>query len=187
MNKDDRRIVKTKRALWEALAKLMLEKELYKITIKELTGKANIHRSTFYTHYEDVYDLYNQLENVVIDGLSTVIIDNQFNSYKSLFKAVVDYVYDNSKSYYMILNKNRNHSFRDRISDFLEKKYLDDWLEETLQGEVKEEWRFLVKYHIHGCLAIVSHWAENNYTYPKNELIDIIYTLNKNFEEKLPE
>lgn len=183
MNKDDRRVRKTKKALREGLAELILEKELHKITVRELTDRVDVHRATFYAHYKDIYDLYEQLENVVVDGLSAVIIDNQANSYKGLFKAIVEYVHNNSKSYHMLLNKNGSHSFRDRISDSLEKRYIEDWLEETNQSSVTEEWRFFTRYHIQGCLAIVSRWAENDYIYPKDKLIDIIVRASTNFDK----
>jgi Transcriptional regulator len=187
MNKDDRRIRKTKKALREGLAELIIEKDLHKITVRELTDRADVHRATFYSHYKDVYDLYEQLENVVVDGLSTVIINNKSSSYEELFKAIVDYVYDNSKLYYMLLNKNGNRNFRDRISDFLEKRYIADWLEETSQNNITEEWHFFTRYHIQGCLAVVSRWAENDYAYPKNKLINVIVRASINFDEIMME
>jgi AcrR family transcriptional regulator len=56
----DRRIVKTKRLLENALVKLMIEKGFDKISIKDLTEEADINRGTFYLHYKDKYDLLEQ-------------------------------------------------------------------------------------------------------------------------------
>lgn len=63
MKKEDRRVKKTEKALAEALSKLLVDKKIQNITIRELTETADLHRSTFYTHYTDIYDLYEKLEN----------------------------------------------------------------------------------------------------------------------------
>lgn len=56
-NKVDRRTRKTRKALIEALTKLMSEKKINKITVKELTDLADVNRSTFYLYYNDIYDM----------------------------------------------------------------------------------------------------------------------------------
>lgn len=48
----DRRIIRTKNMLSEALIGLMLEKEYDAITIQDIIDKANVGRSTFYAHFE---------------------------------------------------------------------------------------------------------------------------------------
>ena len=57
MKKEDRRVKKTEKALAEALSKLLVDKKIQNITIRELTETADLHSSTFYTHYTDIYDL----------------------------------------------------------------------------------------------------------------------------------
>lgn len=49
MKKEDRRVKKTEKALAEALSKLLVDKKIQNITIRELTETADLHRSTFYT------------------------------------------------------------------------------------------------------------------------------------------
>ena len=53
----DRRVRKTKRQLRLALMKLMAEKSVKDISVRELAAIADINRGTFYIHYKDVYDL----------------------------------------------------------------------------------------------------------------------------------
>lgn len=47
--KADRRILKTKKAIYEALVELMQKKKLNSITVTELAAQADINRKTF-TH-----------------------------------------------------------------------------------------------------------------------------------------
>jgi AcrR family transcriptional regulator len=48
----DRRILKTKKYLAEALKELIIEKGYDAVTIQDIIDRANVGRSTFYTHYE---------------------------------------------------------------------------------------------------------------------------------------
>ena len=62
---EDLRIIKTKRSIAAAFLELRSKKELERITVKELCERAAVNKSTFYTHYQDLYDLADQLETQV--------------------------------------------------------------------------------------------------------------------------
>ena len=72
-NLSDRRIRKTKDLLRKTLTELLMEKDLKNITISELTERADINRGTFYLHYKDIYDLYEQIEKELLDDFVAII------------------------------------------------------------------------------------------------------------------
>ena len=55
--KTDRRVERTRHLLRDALVSLILEKGYQKITVQDIIDRANIGRSTFYSHYRDKEDL----------------------------------------------------------------------------------------------------------------------------------
>jgi len=55
--KRDRRIQRTERQLHEALSTLIREKPYDSIAVKEILDRANVGRSTFYTHFRDKDEL----------------------------------------------------------------------------------------------------------------------------------
>ena len=59
--RDDRRSRYSKRVIRDALFELMKEKDMSKITVKELCEKADVNRSTFYSYYSDIYDLHRKI------------------------------------------------------------------------------------------------------------------------------
>lgn len=67
----DLRKQRTKRNIINAFIELRSKKPLEKITVKELAELALINKATFYSHYSDIYDLSEQLENETIDMLLT--------------------------------------------------------------------------------------------------------------------
>lgn len=71
----DRRILKTRSVIKKSLTSLMKEKPFDKITIKDITDKANINRATFYLHYMDKYDLLEQSQNDILNEIREVLAD----------------------------------------------------------------------------------------------------------------
>ena len=68
MGKIDRRIQRTRRMLKEALLSLIDEKGYVKVTIRDLTERADIAYATFFRHYESKDDLLmTLLEKVLLD------------------------------------------------------------------------------------------------------------------------
>lgn len=58
--KPDLRVIKTKRALHEALVELLKNRRLEQVTISELCRVANVNRGTFYLHYARVEDVFEE-------------------------------------------------------------------------------------------------------------------------------
>lgn len=65
----DLRVEKTKRSIVNAFLELRAKQPLEKITVKELCRRAMIHKSTFYSHYNDVYALSETLEREVVASI----------------------------------------------------------------------------------------------------------------------
>ena len=55
--KDDLRVIKTRKLIYQTLLELMKEKTFEEIKVSDICSKAMINRSTFYAHYEDKYEL----------------------------------------------------------------------------------------------------------------------------------
>jgi Transcriptional regulator len=181
-NKNDRRVKRTKRVLCEKLSELILEKELHKITVRELTTRADIHRATFYAHYSDIYDLYKQIENEVIEEMNKILVFDPSHTYEELIYMLIDYIYENSSMFRAFFSEKGNNGLYNRISSFIEDRYLEIWKYETKQQKPNEECLFFIRYHIQGFQSVIKRWAENNYAYPKEKLIDIALKLDTNFD-----
>ena len=94
----DLRIKKTKRAIRSAFYELIKEKPLEKITVREIAERAEINKTTFYAHYETVYDLVDQLEQ---EAVAEVI--SQLNTAQGLLSSPRAFV----KDIYTLLSKNQ--------------------------------------------------------------------------------
>lgn len=109
INKDDRRVRRTKKAICESFSELMMVKELQNITVQELSDKADIHSATFYAYYSDVYDLYEQMEESVVEEIGNIIVNDPSHTYDELFKILIDYIFDNARMFRMFFMKRHKH------------------------------------------------------------------------------
>jgi AcrR family transcriptional regulator len=75
----DRRVRKTKQAIQAAFSKLLSEKSMEDITVKNLCEMADINKSTFYLHYKDIYDCADCLRDAIVDEFSIVIAPYSFS------------------------------------------------------------------------------------------------------------
>lgn len=71
--KMDRRVRRTKALLLQGLIRLMSEKDVKDISVKELSDLADINRGTFYLHYNDVYDLLNKVEEELFQEFNEIL------------------------------------------------------------------------------------------------------------------
>lgn len=60
--KENRRFQETEIRMENAMLSLLKHTEFEKITVKKICEEAKINRSTFYAHFEDIYDMLDRME-----------------------------------------------------------------------------------------------------------------------------
>lgn len=60
---ESRKIASTKRKIWDAYIGLLEDKPFDKVTVREICDACEIVRSTFYSYYQSVFDLIENIEN----------------------------------------------------------------------------------------------------------------------------
>lgn len=66
----DRRSTRTQRSLSEALVELIKEKRFDEITVQNVIDRADVGRSTFYSHFRDKEDLFQQDWERFLEGFA---------------------------------------------------------------------------------------------------------------------
>ncbi len=69
----DKRVIRTKKSIRNALFKLMETKSIEDISISELTANANVNRRTFYTHYRNLTNILEELEADLVRELTAML------------------------------------------------------------------------------------------------------------------
>lgn len=171
---DDRRTRKTKKAIRESLAELMLEKSIKDITIKELSDRADISRVTFYTHYTDIYDLYEQLSQSVLDDFEEILNTYELDGYEKIWDRIIEYIIENKKVLKMALCGENCPIFQQRLSDLIERKYLEISMLEEHTNVLTKTYTYIARYHIYGLIALIAKWLDDDMAFPLNEFMSLV-------------
>lgn len=83
----DKRIEKTKKALRASFLQLRAQKSVQDIKISELCQAAEVNKTTFYAHYQNIYELSDDVEKQFLHQVITDIPHDQ------------DYTFENTASY----------------------------------------------------------------------------------------
>jgi AcrR family transcriptional regulator len=117
-----RSVRRTQAALRNSLIELMKTKSILRISAKEIYDAADIGRTTFYAHYDDPYDLLDQIETEAI-----ICFEERFNKYTAAtergnkevmetFVMALNYVADNNNLLQVLLSENGNLIFQKNSS-----------------------------------------------------------------------
>jgi len=176
MMRTDMRIIKTKEALHNALLELLNEKTLEVISISEICRKAKINRGTFYLHYKQVEDLFEEYFKEITADLtrsyqesyryvsvlktskldpSTIRIFHHIEKYKTFYRIVfskkVPLMY-----YYLFFEEIKHLLFQDKGS--LLKEGVNDSL--------------YCSYQANAIIGIIIEWYQNDFSYSTSYLND---------------
>lgn len=118
----DQRVRLTLALIQGAFLGLLREKPIRNISVKELCARAGINRGTFYLHYKDIYDLYERMEQKLLedlDGLlaNTPVIGAEQNAETSaaFIGALINFFERNEELCAILLGDNGDKQFVARI------------------------------------------------------------------------
>lgn len=90
----------TKKALAASASKLLEQKPLDKITIKNITDECGFTRNTFYYHFQDIYDLCSW---IFIEKAEEILNSHkEEESWKNGFRDGINYLYENKRMIYHV-------------------------------------------------------------------------------------
>ena len=79
---EDKRVIKTKRNLKRTMIEMICDMPFEKITVSELCRLGETSRITFYTHYDDKYDLAEEIFGDYVKDDSATGGENIVNYFK---------------------------------------------------------------------------------------------------------
>jgi len=176
MNKCDMRVQRTYKLLSQALYELLDKKSFEDIKVVDICEKAKIHRTTFYKHFEDKYQLLSFfIENIIKELKGDLSKIDNYGSpeefYQLLCVHIIDFLYENHKSFRMLIKNNRYNSFTQMFHNAL-CAYILQNLE--ILGKNGFEFimpiRIIAEYRAGGLLAAALYLLNNDVNITREEL-----------------
>lgn len=109
--------INTREKIKKSFAELLYEKhELQKITVTELVKRVGITRSSFYTHYESIYDVAKEFQDDTAAFLfNDNVVINDVNDIYNYIDNLTDHIKRNEDIYRMLISSNDQLYFFDKI------------------------------------------------------------------------
>lgn len=168
---EDRRVKRTKRVLRECLFELLENATIDEITVKELTERADVNRSTFYFYYKDIGDMMMQIQNDIFEVFEETVIIPQAS-----FITVEDFT-DYILRFLMFCKEYENickFVISNDPNNFLAKKIKKTLLEHVPDSHKvfseNDPKRYLTCFAVSAVWEAVLHWMYDGMTVPADEM-----------------
>ena len=178
--KTDRRTLKTRKAIYDAMTGLLTEKELHKVTVQEITDIADINRATFYKHYLDIYDLYDKMEQDILIEWGMLVLELQDLRSQDFFDKLTRYVEKNANVFKMVFSEKSPGQLRAKFEKILDG--LMGKIESERKGAKLTDKKLVYQtwYRSQGCHAILTKWVEDDLDQPREFILKTLAELDSN-------
>ena len=160
--RQDRRVQKTKKAIRGAFLKLMSEKDIDRITVKELAETADVDRKTVYNYYGSVQEIGDELSNELFELFETQTQEYSYqlsNPYES-FGALTKILSENLELYGQLINLNVNSHFFQVSVNYFKSKIREALKQRGGLSEIQVE--FTTEYLTNGLFAAYRCWFNSD-------------------------
>ncbi len=186
MNKNESKYFNTAVKMDKALVALLEKKDFEYITIKEICALAGVNRSTFYLHYENVYDLLEETTQYITDTFLSYFPAEKQSMINMLDHCELRELVFISPEYllpYLTFIKENQRVFKtsirqlgsmgfDRVYNKMFEYIFDPILNRFDFPEGDRE--YILKFYLTGITAVVMEWLKNDCAEEADNIIRII-------------
>lgn len=155
----DKRVTRSKKIIKSAFLELFMSKDFDKITVAEVSRKADIHRKTFYSHYNSLDELLSEFEDDIFDSVSDELAIRVTDDVNLIADVFVDKFIENKDWLERISLTGRNEFFLTRCRELIV-----DLLISQINVSISNDdgLYFKLIYIASGLLSICMEWLKDN-------------------------
>lgn len=183
----DRRTLRTRRNLKEALLALVLQKGYDALTVEEITQTADLSRTTFYLHYRDKEQLLIECVDGMVNDLIQQITqipltawgredpgDNSTDPSKSPVQLIFEHAAEHANLYHVTLRVEGAYQALERLQELISSTAASTLSEIADQGGVllppQVPLQIFSHYFAAALLGMITWWLENDMPYPPAQM-----------------
>jgi AcrR family transcriptional regulator len=165
--------------LRESLLELMETYDTASISVKELCGKADINRATFYANYKNIGELLHSIEEEVKAELTTIFERSWLERTKceavKMAKETLQYMVNHKSVMKVLLSHHSCPDFQKELFDTFHRKTI------TLMGSKKKPEtrtaRYYTAFAMAGAAGIIRYWMESDMDMPIDTIAGMLTDL----------
>ncbi len=172
--KVDQRVQRTENAIVTTFFELLEEKHFNNITIIDICKKALINRGTFYTHFEDKYQLLERCVYVMMKSFDEEVRrlrgDNDIMGYyQDMFEVAVGFVTKNKKAIKTIIHKVDSKTVFNQIHAIVIRNIMKN-VGKLTPKEPNPPLEVMAEFFGAGLIQVVRWWIVDEPTYPVDQM-----------------
>lgn len=184
--KTDLRVKRTHKMIIEAFFLLVEEKGYDCITIQDIADEAMINRATFYAHFKDKQDLYEQIFDFAINAFTSVIDTEQIivsNRIKvKQIEFLLTHIYVNiqkNKNFFLtIMDGSSNELLRKKLAEIIYEKYADIFSKlKITENDIEVPIDFIIEYMTSIFIGTLHWWITSDTDMSPNHLARLVIKL----------
>lgn len=167
----DRRVEKTKKAIFNAFIELLKKKEFEKISITEIADVADINRVTIYKHFLDKYDL---LDQCIDYNLASFLENCNENAVYEVTHHAFEHLYQNRIAMRLLLKAAGSGTLHEKFAEsFMKRAFLHDFLKgnNELYTEIKTQ------FFVSAIAGVFEWWLTASDTYTVDEACNTLFSV----------
>ncbi|MEK5237686.1 TetR/AcrR family transcriptional regulator [Paenibacillus sp. FSL L8-0470] len=175
----DRRIQKSRQAIFDAFMRLMSEKEFESITVNQIAEEANVNRGTVYLHFNDKYDLRDQHMEAQINQLLRNCMSEDDKMVhlpsKTTLLRTFEYLEQHAPFYSLMLTSKGNTVFRNQMETMFRQRLNEHLDSIKLDGELNRD--ITVQFLISAAVGVLEWWIIRSMPYPASVMVEQFWDL----------
>lgn len=173
-------VKKTKREFEKSLVSLSQEKQLNKITVKEICERAQLSRNAFYFHYSDINALVADIRQNMVKEIETL-----FNTYRqvgfpenmyTVISSLTDLFIEREGTTMMLIDNSKQ--FLDDLNK-LHSDFFFEYFKAYHHTDSRELYDMFYSYLSNGFYGMYKHFRKHRDTISKGLFIHLAYTFSK--------
>ncbi|ASK62318.1 TetR family transcriptional regulator [Virgibacillus phasianinus] len=171
MNATDLRVIKTKKALSTALFNLLEKYTMSSITVNMICNESLVHRTTFYKHFYDKYDLLIYLFKSFSKDYFELDLKDRINSPFTSISYIINTRIDKISK-----RQKNDRKFYDTLANYFVDVFQNDIKENANRFSVDSKVPNDLIIYIYGAnLQAIMDWNRNNNVEKSSEELDKIF------------
>ena len=166
-----RSAVRSRKLINEALADLLTEKPLDKITVTDVVRRADINRGTFYAHYRDIPDVVDHLIHQTFSVIRDAMIDKLDNPDDlgyTLLSALQSILEADLSFYSKILNSSASSIMQEQLIAVVMEMMLEN--KDRFYSGSQEEYEIAIRFCAGGLSNLYRDWFSGKLSCSLKEL-----------------
>ena len=175
----DLRVIRSRMSIRNAFMELLEVKSFEKITVRDITSMAMVSRGTFYLHFEDKYDLLDQIEAEMaeeLDQFSVLITEESLQKSREEgtplphLLPLLTYIEENPGFFNLVASNDRSTQFYGKLAE----KYSFRMVEILQLDQNTPMFAYKIQIGISAISSVLNKWIADGMKEKKEDIAKLI-------------